>query len=290
MNNIRAVVFDMDGVLRIGNKLIDNVEHVLQDLDQKNIKTMIVTNECRYTVDELKEDLEDLGLIIPKSCGFYTAGLSARDYLEKKILSFPKQDFIIGVIGELGVVYAINTLTKYKNAELRTGALDKEKIKNKRLYLIIGTVNKIKISHLHKILKWINCGAKVITTCKDNCDPSSRGDLIVGMPNHMLHMVGFNNKFNGYSTGKPHPIFKEKILQLLNNGNDNNNGNNIQAHEVLFVGDTIYTDIQLAEESGFQSCLVLSGNSNKHTPKSFVSEPNYILDDVSKLQSILHNN
>ena len=88
MNNIKAVVFDMDGVLRIGNKLIENVENVLVDLDKKNIKTMIVTNECRYTVDELKEDLEDLGLLIPKSCGFYTAGLSVRDYLEKKYFLF----------------------------------------------------------------------------------------------------------------------------------------------------------------------------------------------------------
>jgi HAD superfamily hydrolase (TIGR01450 family) len=281
----KAVVFDMDGVLRIGNKLIENVENVLQNLTDKNIKTMVVTNECRYTVEELKEELEDLGLVIPRTCVFYTAAHSARDFLEKKILNFPKKQILLGVVGELGLFNAINTLTKYDNVELRTGSLDKEESQQKRLYLVIGTVNKIKISHLQKILKWIKHGAKIITTCKDNCDPSSRGDLIVGMPNHMLHMVGFNIKSNGYSTGKPHPIFKEKIMKLINNGKSELT--KIKEKEVLFVGDTIYTDIQLAEESGFKSCLVLSGNSNKDTPKSFVTEPNYILDDVTKLHEIL---
>ena len=83
MENIEAVVFDMDGVLRIGNKIINNAQEVLETLIENNIKTMIVTNECRYTVNELKDDLNELGLTIPEECHFYTAGLSARDYLEK---------------------------------------------------------------------------------------------------------------------------------------------------------------------------------------------------------------
>ena len=104
------------------------------------------------------------------------------------------------------------------------------------LYLIIGTVNKIKINHLDKILKWIKKGAKVLITCMDACDPSSKGDFTLGMPNHMLHMVGYNIKTKTYSTGKPHPIFKEKIMNSLNN---------IKEDEILFIGDTIYTDIHL---------------------------------------------
>ena len=271
MNNIKAVVFDMDGVLRIGNQLILGTEKLLENLEKKNIKTMIVTNECRYTENELREDLEEIGLIVPDSTIFYTAAMSIRDYFENKIKRFPNKKFNIGIVGELGLFMEINKLNKYTNFKYTDSLSD---VNSNDLYLIIGTVNKIKINHLDKILKWIKKGAKVLITCMDACDPSSKGDFTLGMPNHMLHMVGYNIKTKTYSTGKPHPIFKEKIMNSLNN---------IKEDEILFIGDTIYTDIRLAEESGFKSCLVLSGNSNKDTHKSYINEPDLILNSVSEL-------
>ena len=152
------------------------------------------------------------------------------------------------------------------------------------IFLVIGTVNKIKINHLDKILKWVKQGAKVITTCMDACDPSSKGDFTLGMPNHMLHMVGYNIKTKPYSTGKPHPIFKDVIINSLSKQND------IQETDILFVGDTIYTDIRLAEESGFKSCLVLSGNSNSDTPQSYINEPDFIVQNVVELQTMFQQN
>lgn len=282
-NNIKAVVFDMDGVLRVGNQLINCSHKVLDDLNKRNIKTMIITNECRYTVDELKEDLEELGLIIPNNCYFYTAGLSAKDYLEEKLNRFKNKKIIVGIVGELGLYTVINSLNNYPNFILKDFLdNDFEIDNNTTLYLVIGTVNKIKINHLNKILKWVKKGAKIITTCIDACDPSSKGDFTLGMASHMLHMVGYNLKTKSYSTGKPHPIFKKKILHNLNIDN-----NNIKENEILFVGDTIYTDIRLAEESGFKSCLVLSGNSNIDTLKSYVTEPDYVINNISELFNIL---
>ena len=58
-------------------------------------------------------------------------------------------------------------------------------------------------------------------------------------------------------------------------------------NEILFVGDTIYTDIQLAEECGFHSCLVLSGNTKKDTINMYTIEPDFILEDINKLNDIL---
>ena len=276
MENIEAVVFDMDGVLRIGTRIMDNAQKVLEKLNNNNIKTMIVTNECRYTVNELKDDLNELGLTIPEECHFYTAGLSAKDYLEKKLKRFPNETFTICVVGELGLYSIIRELTVYPNFNLQDNP--KNIKENDRIYLILGTVNKIKINHLNKILDWVKFGAKVITTCVDSTDPSSKGDFNLGMPSHTLHMVGYNIKTKSYSTGKPHPIHKEKIMNTLRIENPEN---------ILFVGDTIYSDIQLAEESNFKSCLVLSGNSNKETVKQYVTEPDYIVNNVNDILKLL---
>ena len=62
LDGIRAVVFDMDGVLRIGNTKLDGSERIFNKLAKADIKSMIVTNECRYTVKELKDDLYEMGV------------------------------------------------------------------------------------------------------------------------------------------------------------------------------------------------------------------------------------
>lgn len=121
---------------------------------------------------------------------------------------------------------------------------------DEELYLIIGTVNKIKIKDLNRVA----AGAKIIITCPDTTEPSSKGDCNLGMPNHMLHMIGYNIKTSSYSTGKPNPIHKDIIMETLKLKLPN---------EILFIGETLYTDIRLAEESNFKSCLVLSGNTRK---------------------------
>ena len=95
-------------------------------------------------------------------------------------------------------------------------------------------------------------------------------------------MTGFNVKTNSYSTGKPHPIHMRKIMEYLD----------IKAPEkVLFVGDTMYTDIRLAEESGFKSALVLSGNTKGNDEgepiATYTVDPDYILQDIRGLDTII---
>jgi len=276
MNNIEAVVFDLDGVLRIGDKLTNGAQFILEKLEKYNIKRMIVTNECRYTTSYLKDELEEIGLKIPKDTLFYTAALSCKDYLEKKLNRFPDSKHIIGIVGELGLFKTINQLNKYNNFKI----IDElnNNYSDCKIFLVIGAVNKIKITDLNKILKWIKKGAKVIVTCPDTTDPSSKGDFNLGMPNHMLYMVGYNILTKKYNTGKPNPLFKDEIMSQLEI---------TDASKILFVGDTIYTDIQLAEESNFKSCLVLSGNSKLDTLNNYTLEPDYIINDVSELEKIL---
>ena len=274
----KACVFDLDGVLRVGKDLISGSEYLLKHLEERNVKTMILTNECRYTVDELKDELNEIGLYIPDETIIYTAACAARDYLKDKLERFPNKKFNVCVIGELGLYETIMELQNYSNFINSNNIEDT----SSELYVILGTVNKIKINHLNKLLKSINAGAKIITTCKDISDPASKGDFNLGMPMHMLHMIGFNvnRKIQSYSTGKPNPRIGKYIYNSLKSYISS-------TKDILFVGDTIYTDIQLAEECGFHSCLVLSGNTKIETINMYAIEPDFILKDINKLNNIL---
>ena len=116
-------------------------------------------------------------------------------------------------------------------------------------------------------------------------DPSSKGDFTLGMPNHILHMASFNtlNYTNPYSTGKPNPIHAKAILRQFRSDNES-----IDASDILFVGDIIYTDIQLAEESGFKSALVLSGNTKEDAiKKKTVVESDFVIKSVRDVPDLV---
>lgn len=275
MNDIRGVVFDMDGVLRIGNQPIEGVNKTFTYLKDRKIPFMISTNECRYTPTELRDEMNEMGIEIGPEIPIYTAGLAARDYLQSKIDRFKDDKFSIGVVGGCGLYSVLNELSENENCCF----VDLPPKYKTRLYLVVGTVDKIKISSLEKIRQWIEAGAKIITSCCDMSDPSSKGDFSLGMPNHMLHMVSYNTAIHhskSYSTGKPHPIHAKAILDRLN----------CTPQEILFVGDTIYTDIKLAEESGFKSALVLTGNTKKDAHSNSVIESDYVIESIRELPSL----
>ena len=79
----KPIVFDMDGVLRVGNNAIPNTNDIINLMAMNNIPGMISTNECRYTDIELREELSELGINIPNKWCIYTAGMAVRDFLKK---------------------------------------------------------------------------------------------------------------------------------------------------------------------------------------------------------------
>ena len=271
-------VFDMDGVLRIGDHLIKSADNILCKVEKAGLKSIIITNECRYTSKEIANDLTEIGMNIPDHVPIITSGMCVCSYLEQKIQRFSDENIIIGIVGESGLHTVIESLSRYKNVEITETV---PKYKN-RSYLIIGSLNKIKISNLEKVLSWIKAGARVIVTCDDISDPSSKGDFSLGMPSHILHMVKFNITATSYALGKPHPIVARKIAELVPD---------IDASEILVVGDTIYTDIRLAEENGYRSALVLTGNTKTEGIKKYVTEADIVLssiNDISKALDVLH--
>lgn len=277
MVDIGAVVFDMDGVLRVGNSKIEGATEMFEKLEARGIRTMISTNECRYGVQELRCDLEELGVSVPERTPIYTAGLAARDYLESKLLRFPEEQFCVGVIGEAGLHEALSTLSSYENFRLEQTPSPKC---TARKYVVVGTVNKIKIATLDKARIWVNAGARVLTTCCDMSDPSSKGDFTLGMPSHQLHILSYNNvaATKSYSTGKPHPIHAQAVMKHFPD---------LKPSQILFLGDTLYTDIRMAEEAGFKSALVLTGNSKRVALTTYVVEPDYVINSVREVPQVL---
>jgi len=102
---IKAVVFDLDGVIRVGSTPLPGVNEVFRLLESRNIPYMICTNECRYTPSQIHALLAEMGIASAQFCPdmIYTAGLAARDYLRIKYQRDETQPLRIGIVGESGL-------------------------------------------------------------------------------------------------------------------------------------------------------------------------------------------
>ena len=75
-------------------------------------ESLIITNECRYTPDEILEDLTEMGVNVDSDLRVLTAGQMVRQYLQEKAQRFPSENISIGLIGEQGLYDTINPLLR----------------------------------------------------------------------------------------------------------------------------------------------------------------------------------
>jgi ribonucleotide monophosphatase NagD (HAD superfamily) len=243
---------------------------------------MILTNECRYSITKIKEDLNKMGIDLPENISIYTSAMSLQDFLvkqlNKKHLSSTMGYYQIGVIGEIGLISCIQEVRSIFPNQIINVAINqgpnKPKYLNEQLFLVIGTVNELEINHLNSALKWIRAGAKVIITCPDIMDPELKEDFSISMPRHLLHMVRLNEGTDYFCVGKPNAWMARVIRRKFEN---------LKSNEILYVGDTIQTDIVLAEEQDFTSVLVLSGNTKEEDIEKSIIQPDFVFNSVMEL-------
>ncbi|MFT4553209.1 MAG: HAD superfamily hydrolase (TIGR01450 family) [Chlamydiales bacterium] len=277
LQNIRAVIFDMDGVLRIGYDAIDGANDLINWMDDRGIPAVVLTNECRYTSDELRRDLKHMEISFPDSWGIYTSAMAMRDFFQDH-LKITKPVYVY-VVGENGIRKA--SMQVEREGVTFTRDLPDEKLEDLSLYVVFGSVDRIQITDLENATRWIRAGAKVITTCPDVSDPSSKGSTLVGMPNHLVHMIKMYAPCVPYSIGKPHPFMIKEALRLLTEKDKT-----LEQNEILFVGDTIDTDIRIAFEACIPSALVLSGNTKADAIESNAVQASYVFPSVKELLEV----
>lgn len=256
LHNIKAVVLDLDGVLRKGLDAIPGADDTIEWLSSAGYNMLIVTNECRWDHEEISKLLFEIGMPNAARLPIFTAGKFVCNYLTAKR---EKQKVSVGVVGELGLKRIIN----------ESHPQNSEDSFNK--YLVIGTLNNVTQEHVAFASKWIKDGAKVIVTCIDTCDPDKNSPMT--MPLELLKEINILPT-SIESSGKPHPNVGDAILNHFK----------CRADQILFVGDTMETDIQLAVCCGFKSAIVLTGNLvDKQELLKYTFRPDYILKSLADI-------
>lgn len=296
--NIRAIMLDMDGVMRIGYKAMPGINRLLQKIRENDLRTAVVTNECRYTPEKIRSDFLDMNIEWEKTWPIHTSAKAIGDFLYRHFLKHINMKYHVGVIGENGIVSSVNeAITQFKkehnNASVIINQLPNLEIQNKKtgaallddntsMILVIGTVSPLQIEDLEMAMKWIRRGAHVVVSCPDVVDPEFKEDYSICMPLHILKMVKLNAQLESFyiNVGKPSPY----MLRFMDHQKDLSD---LKNRDILFVGDSLNTDMKLAVENGFQSALILTGNSDMNDVKKSIIQPDMIFQSLEEMTDIL---
>ena len=94
LKDIRALVFDMDGVLWRGKEALPGLNEIFDWMTAEQIPYLLATNNSMSTAQMYVERLAGHGVTVPKET-IITSGIAVRDYLR---LTYPP-DVTVGAVG-----------------------------------------------------------------------------------------------------------------------------------------------------------------------------------------------
>lgn len=230
---IKAVAFDLDGTIYIGEELVKGVVEAISFLIKKQIKIFYFTNNSGKTRKDIHKKLLKLGLN-PEIGAVYNSAYATGIYLKNNNF---KKVYCCGSAGlkEEIVRSGIECVSEKEFPEAVIVGLDLE-------------FNYGKMAVVLNLLKEKNC--RFIVCNKDRNYPVENYRLMPGCGAIAVAIEFATNRQVDVIIGKPEPF----MLDLLSKDW------NLRNEEILIVGDTFDSDIAMADAYGSPSLLLDRNN------------------------------
>ena len=248
----KTYLIDMDGVLVHGERPIPGAKEFIERLKDGGHKFIILTNNSRYTPDDLQHRLKASGISVGTEHLFSSAMATA---------SFVKSQNPHGsayVLGGTGLYQALNEvgyiLTDY-NPD----------------FVILGEADSLSYDRIVRASQLIMEGIPFIATNPDPSGPAETG-IIPGC-GAVAAMLQTATGYSPYFVGKPNPLIMRLALRFLDEHSEN----------AVMVGDRMDTDIKVGLESGLQTILVLTGVTKQEMIKKSPYRPGQVVNSVADI-------
>ena len=252
LRNKKGFICDMDGVIYHGNKLLPGVKEFVDWLYRENKNFLFLTNSSERSPKELQQKLKRMGLDVDES-HFYTSALATA-----RFISSQSPESSAYVIGGAGLIMALH------DEGITMNDVDPD-------YVIIGEGNTYNYENILKAVHPVMKGAKLIGTNSDLTGPSENG--IIPACRAMIAPIEMATGQNAYFIGKPNPLMMRTGLRILG----------VHSEDAVMIGDRMDTDMIAGIETGLDTCLVLSGVTDRADINKFPYRPRLVLNGVGDI-------
>lgn len=266
MKDYKGYLFDLDGTLYKGDKVIESAVPFFNDLKEQGKEVLCITNNASRSVRELTEKLKNMGFNIEES-----EILTSADVMVKFLKN--QGDIAAYLIGSSSFA----ALLRENNVkfETRINPFEEiEKIKNSNC-VVIGYDNELTYKDLAAAtLVLQRQESKLYATNTDFLIPREIG-LVPGNGS----IVSLLEKTGGKEAtvvGKPFAPIVEEALRRLG----------LEARDVCLIGDNYETDILTGINNNIDTIMVETGVSMREDVYGRLDKPTYIVSDLSETQNI----
>ncbi|KAJ9180779.1 hypothetical protein P3X46_008987 [Hevea brasiliensis] len=280
-DSVEAFLFDCDGVIWKGDKLIDGVSQTLEMLRSKGKKLVFVTNNSTKSRRQYAKKFNSLGISVRED-EIFSSSFAAAMYL--KVNNFPREKKVY-VIGGEGILEELQ-LAGYtglggpedgeKRAEWKSNSLfEHDKSVGAVVVGLDPHINYYKLQYGTLCIRE-NPGCLFIATNRDAVGHMTDLQEWPGAGCMVAAMCGSTER-EPIVVGKPSTFMMDFLLQKFQ----------VSTSKMCMVGDRLDTDILFGKNAGCKTLLVLSGVTNQSTLEdpSGTIQPDYY---TSKISDCLH--
>jgi HAD superfamily hydrolase (TIGR01457 family) len=250
----RGWLFDLDGTVYRGEKLIPGASEVVRALREAGRRVAFLSNKPIQTRQDYAAKLTRLGIPTASEEVVNSSLVLARH------LARVDPGAACFVIGEPPLI-----------AELRAHGLDVRD--DERVgWVVIAFDRTFTYAKLNTALQAVKRGARLIATNPDRTCPVAEGEIpdCAGM---IAAVEAVTGKAVELIVGKPSPLILEAALQVLG----------CRAAETVIVGDRIETDVTMGKALGLATVLVLSGLTAPDDPRIVELKPDHVLASIGEI-------
>jgi len=248
MQNIKGLLFDIGGVLYVGDRVIEGAPETIALLQQK-YPMRFLTNTTRRVPAAMLSKLHHFGFDV-KEEELFTALSATKAFLRSKNAT------------------ALTVMTN------EAAAYFDEMTSEMPDYVVVGDAHtNFDYPHLNKAFRALMNGAKLIAAAKNRYFKDEDGTLSMDAGG-FVSALEFASEKEAIIIGKPSRTFFHLAVESMG----------LQPHEVLMVGDDIEADIKGAQDAGLKTALVKTGKFQKSDLLKGTA-PDMILDSLNDLLS-----
>jgi len=257
LNNIRHIVFDMDGTLYKGKNLFPYTLQAFDLLDLCGVSYTYLTNNSSLSAKDYVTKINNLGLRC-EAKNLYTSSLATLAYIRKHHPEFR-------------IVYLLGTeslKTEFREAGYRIVSDDDEPD-----FVVVAFDTDMKYAPLCKSVWWIKQGKPYFATHPDRICPTDLPTVLIDCGAVCDCIASATGRTPDKVFGKPDRSMIDGILDR----------HKLKPHETAMVGDRLYTDMEMACRAGVVGILVLSGEATREELNASGLKPEIVVENILEL-------
>jgi HAD superfamily hydrolase (TIGR01458 family) len=254
LEDVRALLIDLDGVLYVEEEPIAGASEALHRLRERGLALRFVTNTTAHSRDRTLQKLARLGLGVDSHELITPAALAVQHCRER---------------GHRHVALIMNEEVKRDFAELQETTAHADAV-------IIGDLGSaFGYDVLNRAFRQVMDGAELIALQKNRYWMRADGlSLDVGP---FVAAIEFATGREAYVVGKPAEGFFDQVLASIS----------VDANSAAMIGDDIESDIGGALHAGLDAILVRTGKYREERMRESGIQPTQVVDSIADVPSLL---